>query len=646
MKVSTWNIAITSKPYKLFFYQFTLFFQMMNSTIGNLIQLTTTMLPNIVGSIDRVSFSWYDYALFVFMLGLSACIGIYFGCFGNKQATAKEYLMGGKKMAVVPIALSLVASHVSGLSLLGIPADVYVFGACIGLQIVVVIIGYFINVYVYLPVFYKLQFISLFEYLEKRFDSRTRSFASFLFTLGILLYLPIVIYIPALALSAATEVNIHYITPVVCGVCVFYTTIGGLKAVVWTDAIQFTITIGSLITVYYLGLNAAGGFSNVWTEAYKGKRLTFPIGLDITERDSILAVIIGSLFWFIQFSAVHQTCVQKFLSVSSFSKAKITVLLFSVGMSLVLFFTVSMGLIMYTRYKDCDPHTQGYIEKIDQMLPYYVLDVAGSIPGLPGLFIAGIFCAALSTLSATLNCLSGTIYEDFIAKYLPVHTEKTTSNILKLIVIITGVVSTVSVYAIEKFGSVLPIAYTFNGVTGGPTLALFTLGVLFPKVKGRGAFYGSLIGLLVMSIVAFGTQYYKSNNLIVLPTKPVSIEGCYNNFSENLFDMMTTTSFDLNITTEAIINTKTTQDEATTNVFLLFRISHYYYTFLGCLCTMIPAIILSYFCKEKNLPLNKDLISPLVHFLLTDDDVSLKDIPYYDVQKALKIKVQQEEDLC
>ncbi|CAH0547668.1 unnamed protein product [Brassicogethes aeneus] len=620
---------------------------MMNSTMDNLIQLTTTMIPNIVGNIDKVSFSWYDYTLFILMLVLSACIGIYFGCFNNKQASAKEYLMGGKEMTVVPISLSLVASHASGLSLLGVPADVYVYGACIGLQIFVSLIGYIINVYVFLPVFYKLQCISLFEYLEKRFDSRTRSFASFLFTLGMLLYLPIVIYIPALALSAATDVNIHYITPVVCGVCVFYTTIGGLKAVVWTDAIQFAITIASLITVYCLGLNDIGGFSNVWIEAYKGKRLTFPIGLDITERDSILAVVLGSIFSFIQLSAVNQTCVQKFLSVPSFAKAKLTALLFSIGKSLVTFFSTSMGLIMYARYKNCDPYTQGYIKKVDQILPYYVLDVAGSIPGLPGLFIAGVFCAALSTVSANLNCLSGTIYEDFIAKVLPVHTEKTTANILKLIVIITGVVCTILVYVIEKYENVLPIAYAVNGVTGGPAMALFTLGVLFPKVKGRGAFYGSIIGLLVLLIVAFKAQYYKSIHLIVYPTKPLSTEGCYHNSSQEFLDMMTTKSFEfINNTTEAIINTKTVQDKAESNVFWLFRISHYYYTFLGFLCTVIPANIISYFSKEKQLPVDKDNISPLVHFLLTDDEVDLKNVPYYDVKKAMELNVSQEEDLC
>jgi sodium-coupled monocarboxylate transporter 8/12 len=98
-------------------------------------------------------------------------------------------------------------------------------------------------------------------------------FASFLFTLGLFLYLPIIIYLPALAFSTATGLNLHYITPVVCGVCIFYTTLGGLKAVVWTDTLQFTITTGALFVVTVIGIRSAGGVGAIWNKALEGDRL-------------------------------------------------------------------------------------------------------------------------------------------------------------------------------------------------------------------------------------------------------------------------------------------------------------------------------------------------------------------------------------
>jgi hypothetical protein len=94
--------------------------------------------------------------------------------------------------------------------------------------------------------------------------------------------------------------------------------------------------------------------------------------------------------------------------------------------------SVFIGLTMYARYADCDPFTTGAVKKNDQLLPYFIMDVASHIPGLSGLFIAGIFCAALSTLSACLNCVAGTMYEDFVLKVTgPIDDDKRAAYIFK-----------------------------------------------------------------------------------------------------------------------------------------------------------------------------------------------------------------------
>lgn len=161
---------------------------------------------------------------------------------------------------------------------------------------------------------------------------------------------------------------------------------------------------------------------------------------------------------------------------------------FSIGITIVSSFSVFTGLMMYARYAKCDPFTTGVVQKNDQLLPYYVMDVASNVPGLSGLFIAGIFCAALSTLSASLNCLAGTMYEDFISKIIGHVEEKTTTYILKLLVVITGVVCTALVFVIEHLGGILPLAISLGGVTAGPLLGMFTLGILFPRVTSKVSF--------------------------------------------------------------------------------------------------------------------------------------------------------------
>ena len=159
---------------------------------------------------------------------------------------------------------------------------------------------------------------------------------------------------------------------------------------------------------------------------------------------------------------------------------------FAIGITIVSSFSVFIGLIMYARYEKCDPFTIGSVQKNDQLLPYYIMDVTSHIPGLSGLFIAGIFCAALSTLSASLNCLAGTLYEDFVLKITgPIKDDKKAAVILKFIVVVTGVACTALVYVVERLGGLLPLVVSLGGVTFGPSLGMFTLGVLFPKASSK-----------------------------------------------------------------------------------------------------------------------------------------------------------------
>ncbi|KAJ3644450.1 hypothetical protein Zmor_022180 [Zophobas morio] len=193
------------------------------------------------------------------MLAFSTLIGIYFGCFGTKQSTIREYLMGGKNIKVVPIAGSVAVSHISGNLLAGSVADVYRYGASLWLFSVAYVIMDFLAVYVYLPVFFKMQVINIHEYLEKRFDKKTRMLAFVFYVFSKILVFLIHAYTPSWTFATATGINVNLIATVLCVVCVFYTSIGGLQTVVWTDFLQFGIIVACLLTVF--GLDASGGIS-------------------------------------------------------------------------------------------------------------------------------------------------------------------------------------------------------------------------------------------------------------------------------------------------------------------------------------------------------------------------------------------------
>lgn len=136
--------------------------------------------------------------------------------------------------------------------------------------------------------------------------------------------------------------------------------------------------------------------------------------VDPTARSTFWSHTIGLTALWITGVGISPESVTRFLSVPTYKDAQKTLWIFGFGHIAVKMFAVYCGVIIYARYYTCDPYTIGVISKADQLFPYYVMDMARSIPGLSGLFISGVFSAALSSMSSCLNVLSGTIYGDFI----------------------------------------------------------------------------------------------------------------------------------------------------------------------------------------------------------------------------------------
>ncbi|KAG8229114.1 hypothetical protein J437_LFUL009583, partial [Ladona fulva] len=469
----------------------------------------------------RKSLSTIDYCLFAAMLTLSALIGVYFAFFAKKkQNTTSEYLMGGKNMGVTPVAMSLISSYISGITLLGMPAEIYTYGT----QYCAILIGLLgascVNGFFFVPLFYQLQLNSSYEYLQIRFDRNVRLLGSILYLISSLLYIPIVIYMPALASSQVTGINLHLITPLLC--------IGGLKAVVWTDVLQTTMMFGAVLVVVGIGTNAIGGVGVVWERSEASGRIElFNFDPNPTIRHTFWSTAFGSIFgWCTSFS-VNQSLVQRFLAMSSMGRAKILVIIFSVGTFFITAISFYVGLLVYAYYHDCDLVLSKAVRASDQIFPYFVMDVTENLPGLPGLFMAGVFSAALSTMSTGLNSMSGVIYEDFIRPFRKVPlSEERASCLMKFICVIIGVFCFGMVFAVENLGAANQLAESMAGITNGPLLAIFVLGMFFPWANAKGTLAGGITGLIAMGYISFGTQAAMSSGQIKFEKKPASIEGC------------------------------------------------------------------------------------------------------------------------
>ncbi|CAG9581219.1 unnamed protein product [Danaus chrysippus] len=518
------------------------------------------------------SFSWVDYIVFVFMLAISGLVGIYWGFF-KKQTTQNDYLLGGRNMKVVPVAMSLVASFVSGITLLGSPTEVYMYGTQYSYIMGGIFLMTIVMTQVYLPVFHELKITSNYEYLSMRFDNRVRLFGSILFAFTLVFWLPIVIYVPALAFNQVTGVDIHVITPIVCLVCIFYTSAGGLQAVVWTDVIQITAMVGAMALVAVKGTIDVGGVGVVWQRNLESGRIETPNwDLRPTARHTIWNLFIGGFVYWLQANAVNQTMVQRYLALPTLRGAKWAVFLFCIGISTLYCFCLYCGLLIYARFHDCDPLQTKLAKAKDQLLPLLVMDVLGDIPGLAGVFVAGIFSAALSSLSTSLNSMSAVVLEDFYKPFFKKRlSERQTNILLKGVVIVLGVLCLGLVFIVEKMGTVLQLTMTLEAITMGPQLGVFTMGILIPFVDATGALVGGITGVAAMAWWCLSAQMAIARGYILHPHKPLTTEGCSYNFTQ----------------------VETVVTESRPEVNALLHVSYMWYTLAGSLTTIFVGVIAS-----------------------------------------------------
>ncbi|KAJ8920690.1 hypothetical protein NQ315_004829 [Exocentrus adspersus] len=554
-------------------------------------------------------FDWVDYIMFVVMLLMCISIGIYYALC-NSSLNVQEYLVGGRNMKVIPVAVSLVASFISGISLLGIPTEIYVYG----IQYLYITGGFLLMAFimgsVYLPVFQGLKLTSTYEYHERRFDKKVRVFGSLLFTLGLLSWLPLVIYVPALAFNQVTGINVHLITPIVCVICIFYTSMGGLKGVVWTDVIQTVIMLGAIILVVVKGTIDIGGIQNVFQRNWDSGRIEGPnFDLNPLSRHTIWSLVIGGSVYCLQTSSVNQNMIQRYLALPSLQSAKRALWCFFAGVVLIICLCSYCGMLIYATFYKCDPLTTMLAREKDQLLPLLVMEILGDIPGLPGVFVAGIFSAALSSLSTGLNAMSAVVLEDFYKPFFHKKlTERQTYILMKLTVIITGAICVGMVFVVEKLGAVLQLAMSIGAIASGPALGMFSMGILLPWVNSKGALIGGSTSLIFMCWLCLRAQTLIVSGDLTFPEKPVSTEGCHYHFTPKQ-SPNSNIHFDPSVNVTSITHT----DEK----YMIYRLSYLWYTLIGTFVSMFVGLLVTFTTKPLD-PCDVDpqLLAPFIRKLI------------------------------
>ncbi|NXY84352.1 SC5A5 protein, partial [Alcedo cyanopectus] len=220
-----------------------------------------------------LTFSLWDYGVFGLMLLISTGIGLFHGLAKGGQKTSDDFFTGGRRMSALPVGLSLSASFMSAVQVLGVPSEAYRYGAKFLWMCMGQLLNTLLTAQLFLPVFYRLGLTSTYEYLERRFSRSVRLCGTLQYVVATMLYTGIVIYAPALILNQVTGLDIWASLLSTGVICTFYTTIGGMKAVIWTDVFQILVMLSGFFAIIIRGMLLAGGPARVLAIAVNGSRV-------------------------------------------------------------------------------------------------------------------------------------------------------------------------------------------------------------------------------------------------------------------------------------------------------------------------------------------------------------------------------------
>ncbi|XP_038155542.1 solute carrier family 5 member 6 [Cyprinodon tularosa] len=521
---------------------------------------------------DQKHFQVADYVVFALLLAASAGIGLYYALSGGRQRTTQEFLMADRNMRCLPVSLSLIASFQSAVAIIGVPAEIYTHGTQYWFIGCAYILGLLIPAHVFIPVLYRLRLSSVYQYLELRFNKAVRICGTLTFIFQMVVYMGVCVYTPAFALNAATGFQLWGTVLATGLVCTSYTTMGGLKAVIWTDVFQTVVMFAGQLAVIIVGVQRTGGVSEVWRKVKEGNRIS---GLDLnpdpTERHTFWTLGVGGVFLMLSLYGVNQAQVQRYLSARSEREAVRSCYMVFPSLQLALALSCVMGLVMFARYCGEDFSEKLGSSSRDAMVIYFVMDMLQGLPGLPGLFIACLFSAALSTISSAFNSLATVTMEDLIKPHFPSMSEARATLVSKALALSYGLLCLAMAYLTHLMGdSVLLVALKIFGMVGGPILGLFCLGMFFPCANSIGAVAGLGAGLGFAFWVGIGSIVTHSSGAKRLPP------SCHVN------------------ATTAIQTALTNVTSRPTGLQRFYSLSYMWYSAFNCLTVILIGLIISF----------------------------------------------------
>lgn len=423
----------------------------------------------------------------------------------RRQKTASDYYVGGRSLPWWALAVSILATQSSANSFIGIPAYVALApgGGMTWLQYELMLpMAMIVVMLVLVPVLRGLGLISVYEYLERRFDRRTRHLLSLVFLLSRGLATGVALYATALLVQVCTGLPLGWSIVLTGGVTVAYDTLGGMRAVVWTDVVQMVILVAGIGLCLWIALGRLGDMDAMATLNDPARRaaIEWGHGLGDGARAPLWGFVAGGLVLYISYYGVDQSQAQRTLSATGIGGAQRALVLNGVARFPLTLAYAALGLVLGAVVQS-DPSLRDAVpaHRPDLLVPTFIQQYVPS--GARGLLVAAILAAAMSSIDSALNSLSAATLRDFVEPWLGPGRALRAGRMVTVgwglaIIVFATWASSLSTGILETINRVGAVFY-------GPLLAAFLCGILDRRARGPAILLGVSAGLLTNLWLAY-----------------------------------------------------------------------------------------------------------------------------------------------
>jgi SSS family solute:Na+ symporter len=441
-----------------------------------------------------------NWAVLLSYLTAMVSIGVY--C-SRRTASTEDFFLAGRRIPWWAAGLSVFGTQLSAITFMAVPATAYgndwvrIVSNFTIMAVIPVVIWF------YLPIFRRRNITTAYEYLELRFDVVVRLFGSTVFILFQIARMGIVLYLPAIALSAVTGMNV-FVCIILMGIlATIYTALGGIEAVIWTDVVQVIALIGGALVCIGVVVFEVGSLSEIVSIATANEKFNMVIpGWDPTQK-VLWVMVFGTFFINLVPYSTDQAVVQRYLTTKSEKQAvaSLWMTFWITAPTTLLFF--GLGTALFAFY-----HTHPDLAvpaHADQIVPWFVVNELPA--GVAGIVVAAIFAAAMSSLDSSMNSIATVFVTDFVRRFRTSITDQHSLRLARMATLVLGLLGTGIAIVLAK----TDIEYMFDffltslGLIGGPLAGIFALGIFSSSANARGVLIGALVAVVVVLIVSLCT---------------------------------------------------------------------------------------------------------------------------------------------